>query len=433
MCIRDRYFFRNCGTGRGQGYACARYVIQETTYRNMAAVYPDNSFGRNLAYFFKEKITRLGGSVSAEASYEPSKSDFQDELSLIGGVNTSILKDNRAREKRQISELMKDAGKRIAEKIAAYYMLDRESKDTAGADRLTIALLKLAADGDCVTAYSIDTEMTNQLSYSLASDKRLNVLKQSRTNKAMDDIGITAEDLDREIALNLAYRLKSDVLIWGEIMEEKSEKYYADFLPKTELDAEGNTKLSYSFQDDDYRRFNIKLYAITVSDEAVLDEINILYTKIKDPAANPLQLDAVFIPADENKTVMIRDQLKFYDLDLPVFGSSSLAGRAAYNFRENLNSVIFPVDFYPESEEDSVREFVEMYREKYAAQPNVIAANSYDLFKLMCEITNRGVNSRENFKNMLKGVRNYYGVTGQFSFDMYGDSIKDYYLSLIHI
>jgi ABC-type branched-subunit amino acid transport system substrate-binding protein len=61
----------------------------------------------------------------------------------------------------------------------------------------------------------------------------------------------------------------------------------------------------------------------------------------------------------------------------------------------------------------------------------VIAANSYDAMNIVSALAASNIASRENFKQVLSGVRNYEGVNGVFSFDSTGDSVRDYYIMQI--
>jgi branched-chain amino acid transport system substrate-binding protein len=99
-----------------------------------------------------------------------------------------------------------------------------------------------------------------------------------------------------------------------------------------------------------------------------------------------------------------------------------------YNFRENVEGVIYPLEFYADDPEPAVSGFVNKYRDKHANPPEVIAAASYDALKICATVIAQQVTSRENFRNILSQIRNYPGATGMFSFDPAGDSAKEYYI-----
>ncbi|HDT15683.1 MAG TPA: hypothetical protein ENN55_05690 [Firmicutes bacterium] len=428
----SEYFFRNCGTAKGQSYAMARYILEDTEIRTMGAIYPDNSLGEAMTRYFEEKFTgrRGGGEIKRKVSYDPEKPDIKDQIIYMGGIDAMLLKSKRAEENRAISNLMERYAQRIVERINAYMNLYRmpgniEREDDLG---LNVALLHFSPSGENIERYEVDLEMTRRLSFAVARNEGVRVHRQVVTNKAMENIGVVPADLDREIALMIAHRTGSDILIWGRIAEEESNTLNANFLPEAVIDEWGNTKTGYNFTDDDYHNYSVTITVMTAADEEIIDEIYFNYRKIKEPRINPLELDALYIPAEDKKMVLVKDQLKFYDLALPVIGSTISSGSYLSTFRDSVSGLIYPSEFHIGDQNETVQVFLEKFREKYASTPNVIAANSYDLMSIVISIIDRRIESRESFKDILKGVRRYEGVTGMFSFDRYGDSIKNYYI-----
>ncbi len=436
---KSEYFFRNCSTAEGQAYAIAKYMSSIENYKNIGVIYPDDTYGRIMEKFFAEKFKSNGGSIAREYDYESGISDFQNAICSLGGVNTILFKQKRADEQLYLGDRMDDAGKQILDKLYGFFNLtpiDEKAQPTPDQnkpmEKVKVSLLHFATRGDDVKKYNIDTDMTNKLSYAIAKDKQIGVIKQKNIDSVMQEIGVGYDDINRETALTIARQVKSDVVVWGKIVEEKSDTIYANFIPnKLTLDEKGNTKLSYSFSDDDYFVFDEDLFVMTPSDEQTINEISFVYKKVKEPKTNPLKLDAIYIPASDRTMVSIRPQLKFYDLDLPVFGSESLASNYVINYKEDVTGVIFPTIFFGDDKADTVQNFMKKYQEAYGVVPNIMSATSYDLMKIMCDIlTNKDkkIDSREQFKNELLGVKDYMGITGKFSFYIRGAPLKEYYL-----
>lgn len=430
------YFFRNCGTVKGHAYAMAKYITDSTPYRKIASLYPEDALGKSLNDFFVQKISQ-GAQLSGSVGFEPNKSDFLNCLVPLGGINTMLLKEKRAAETRLMGEKLESSGKRILEKIFEYMKVYRNWAATdvlkeEDLPKVNIALLRFSCEGENALRYGLDVEMTKQLSYAMARDEKVLVAKQAQAEAIMNDIGVEPGEIDREIALNIAQQLKSDILVWGIIEERKSNTIYASFVPKeSEIDTDGNTKYSYSFSDEDYLYFDVTIRAIAAADETAIDETKFTFRKLKEPRLNPLGLEAVYIPATERKITLIRDQLKYYDLDLPVFCGTFDNPSYLLNFRESSEGIYFTSEFYPDEPSEKVQKFMADYKEKYAAVPGVIEANTYDMIKIITAILEAGAESREAFKDMLKSVRNYEGVTGRFSFDADNDPVKEYYIMKI--
>lgn len=432
---KSLYFFRNCGTAKGQAYAAARYIIENTGFKNIATLYSDNAYGKILNDSFAEKIKSSGGTMVRQISYDPKVNDFQEQMVLLGGINTILLKEKRAAEKMKLDDEMESAGKKMIAKAFDYLNIippDDNAIPKPTPDpkmkKINVCLVHLSPIGEDVRRLLIDEDMTKKLSYTLAKSSASEVIKQKNVDDAMASMGVDPEDMDREIALSIASKQNADVLIWGKIVEEKANTVFANFMPEMTVDSKGNSSIVYNFTEDDYFKFRITLQAILVKDEAVLDEITLDYRKVKDPKKNPIVIDALYIPATDRKMVLIKDQLKFYDFDLPVFGSSAMSSGYIDNFRENVEGIIYPMEFYPEATDAAVSNFVKKYREKYANTPEAIAAASYDALKMACTVLDKLVVSRENFRNTLSLIKDYPGATGMFSFDANGDSVKEYYL-----
>jgi len=436
---KSQYFFRNCGTAKGQAYAIAKYIIENTNIKNIGILYPDNAFGKTLKSYFSEKFINLGGKVLKEVSFQPEKTDFRDEMILLGGVNTNLIKEQRSKEKIDLNDKMKDAANKNIDEIESYFNLPKKETEKANIEKakkeltkkIKIALLHLSPVGDNIIKYNLDTDATRQLSFTLAKDYRIDVLKQKVTDDAMEAIGVEPEDIDREIAINIARDVGADVLIWGEIIEEKTNTIFANFIPQIKVDEKGNTQIVYEFTDDDYFFYTIKLYALSVADETLICEQKINYKKIKEADPNSLNIEGLYIPATDKKMILIKDQLKFYSLDLPVFGASTLASNYILSFLESVTGIIFPQEFYSGSEDPDLQNFTEKFKEKFAVQPNMISANSYDLMKICIQAIDSKILSREEFKNYLKNLKTYKSLSGPFNFNFEGDSVIDYYIMKI--
>lgn len=434
----SRYFFRNCATAKGQAYATAKYIIDNTAYRKLAVIYSDNAYGKTLNDYFAEKIKAFGGEMVKQVSYDPKNTDFQEQMVQLGGINTILLKDKRSTEKTKLDNQMEDAGRRILKKIFDYKSvtppdetaIPRPTPDP-NLHKISICLLHISPDGDDVARYQVDDDMTKKLSYTMARSGMVSIIKQKSCDDAMEETGITAGNLDRELALNVAAKLGADILVWGKITEEKTDTKTANFMPVSEIDPKGNANVVYNFTDDDYFNYTIKIYAISVADESVIDEREIKYKKVKDPKKNPITIDALYVPATDRKMVLIKDQLKFYDFDLPTFGSSALNSPYMDGFIDSVENVIYPIEFYPGDPDPAVQSFVKRYTAKYTSAPDVISASSYDAMKIVETLLDSEIISHENFQSMLLAVHGYHGVTGTFSFDRNGDSIKEYYMMQI--
>ncbi|MEI7943097.1 MAG: penicillin-binding protein activator, partial [Candidatus Riflemargulisbacteria bacterium] len=226
---KSSYFFRNCGTAKGQAYSTAKYIMENTSFRNIATLYSDNAYGKILNDSFVEKIKSHGGNLVKQVVYDPKVNDFQDQMVLLGGINTILLKEKHATEKMKLDEQMESAGKKMLAKVYDYMNIippndNAIPKPTPDPKikHISICLVHLSPHGENIRRLLIDEDMTNKLSYTLAKSSASEVIKQKSVDDDMVSMGVDAEDLDRETALNIASKQGADVLIWGKIVEEKS-------------------------------------------------------------------------------------------------------------------------------------------------------------------------------------------------------------------
>ncbi|MCX7698821.1 MAG: penicillin-binding protein activator, partial [Candidatus Goldbacteria bacterium] len=216
-------FFRNSGSAHGQAYAIAKYIKQFTNYKNICTLYSDDSYGKNLNEAFVKKANLLGLNIIKQIEFKPDKNDFREEIVKLGGIDTLIIKDRRAKENIDLINKINDAGKRIQENIINYFKLYYGEKELQLPEkgkkyegpRVVVTLLHFSPQGANIKKYEIDNEMTNRLSYAIAKDERIKVIKQADSDAKLNEIGVEPEYLTRETALHVASLLQSDVVIWA--------------------------------------------------------------------------------------------------------------------------------------------------------------------------------------------------------------------------
>lgn len=106
--------------------------------------------------------------------------------------------------------------------------------------------------------------------------------------------------------------------------------------------------------------------------------------------------------------------VNFYDKQSLSTGGSAVEG------------VIFtsPV-FDPESNNPTVKAFVDAYRKKYSKDPDVWSAHGYDALLLVVKAMREKGLSSDDIKEGLYSIKDFPGVSGRTTFDSNGDVIKD--------
>ena len=75
--------FRFSLTKEDQARVLARYAVVDLRLRRWAALHPDDSYGREIATYFRLAVETLGGRVVADVGYDANKSDLQTEAKRL--------------------------------------------------------------------------------------------------------------------------------------------------------------------------------------------------------------------------------------------------------------------------------------------------------------------------------------------------------------
>ena len=77
---------------------------------------------------------------------------------------------------------------------------------------------------------------------------------------------------------------------------------------------------------------------------------------------------------------------------------------------------MFTEAFFAESTSPLVKKFVKKYRETYNENPGAMEALAYDAASLLELAVSSGVTSRAEFRDYLRNVTNFPGITGRISY-----------------
>jgi branched-chain amino acid transport system substrate-binding protein len=157
-------------------------------------------------------------------------------------------------------------------------------------------------------------------------------------------------------------------------------------------------------------------------------------SKRKDKEAEPeaiVDFDAVFIPDSPKKAGLIIPPLAFYDvndvylLGTNIWNSEELIKMAG----QYIQGDIIPDGFFDGSTSPHVKDFVKTFKETFNQVPEFMEAIAYDTATILFQLTNRSDNqSRRAYKDALRSLKDFPGLTGLTSFLDNGDVQKDLYL-----
>ncbi len=95
------------------------------------------------------------------------------------------------------------------------------------------------------------------------------------------------------------------------------------------------------------------------------------------------------------------------------------------------NGLYVPAGFVPETPLPIVRAFVASYRDRYGRTPDQFAAQAYDAVRILAFALRRAGTDREKVRDVVATLRRFPAVTGELSFDRWGDPGRDVIITRI--
>ena len=144
-----------------------------------------------------------------------------------------------------------------------------------------------------------------------------------------------------------------------------------------------------------------------------------------------IDFEAVFIPDNFQKAVLITPQLIYHDvIDVLLMGTSLWQSQKLVEMAEDyVQGAIFPAGFVKDMSRPDVRKFVKDYMDSFDAAPEILAAAGYDTIRLVKKMISRDdVRTRMDFKDALLKEHEFVGVTGPIGFDEEGDLLSEPFL-----
>jgi len=150
-------------------------------------------------------------------------------------------------------------------------------------------------------------------------------------------------------------------------------------------------------------------------------DFSALLTKVKH--ASP---DVLFIPDYYNKVGLIAKQAYQLGLKIKLLGGDgwdspemlAIAGNAIYGG-------YFTNHYSPDNPRSEVQNWVKKYQQRYGTKPDALATLGYDAALLLLEALKHAPNAQpDEIRQALAQVRDYPCVSGNITFDQFGNPIK---------
>ena len=140
-----------------------------------------------------------------------------------------------------------------------------------------------------------------------------------------------------------------------------------------------------------------------------------------------LDFDALFVPDDYRKMLLIAPQLAFHDAEDVVLMGTNLwnSPLLAEKAGEHLGKAVFVADYFRKKNDQRADLFETEYLRAYGKDPDFFSALGYDTMNILLSLLAKGLTEdRITLRDQLAELRNFPGLTGLTSFGPTGDADK---------
>lgn len=137
--------------------------------------------------------------------------------------------------------------------------------------------------------------------------------------------------------------------------------------------------------------------------------------------------DAIYCPGYLKELIVITKQIKEMGIDISILSSSGFYDPEIITMGgKSVEGTIFPIPIYdPEkTQKEHVKEFVNIYEDKYGEKPDIWAAQAFDAINIILDAFENGNYSSDKIREYILGLKDYPGVSGKTTFLESGDVVK---------
>ncbi len=449
LAAASAYFFRNCVTLEKQAQGMADHAVVSLGLTRLASLSPDSPYGRALATAFAKRSAELGAVVLVAVTYTPGTRDFHEAVLALGGSDPGIVKDADAREKREQQAAVEAASTAIGTALLA--LKESSAASLSSSVQVGPAALTLSADAEA-SDLSVTIEALAPLVFpariavvDLASDSSAASLNAGRafsdrfarvlgqledlkitgpdeSGRRLAERGLRPESLSPSSAAAFARALGADFFLGGSVTE-----VWADFeslsITAQKSGYEGRRARLRIKKFSENQVFLVVVQLIDARDAKTAASARFEALKMRPPRANPLNLQAVYLPGKADEVVQAAPVFRFQELPLQLLGADLWDQPALLEHAEPLEGALFTTGFFAASPDERVKAFTRDYKARYAAAPNVMAAQAYDALGLLMQAAQSASTRREAIERLLS-ICDYAGVSGRTCFGGRQDAVK---------
>ncbi len=144
-----------------------------------------------------------------------------------------------------------------------------------------------------------------------------------------------------------------------------------------------------------------------------------------------LQPQAIITYGDAEESALLLNQIRQMGGDVWFIGSDRIVSQNFIDLVEgNLNKVIAPYPYNPESDKQNYQDFKQTFSAKYQEEPETFASHAYDGIAMIIEAIEKGGLNRAKIRDELAQMKSYDGVSGKKRFDPIFNNLSSPYLAI---
>ncbi|MBI2132015.1 MAG: penicillin-binding protein activator [Candidatus Tectomicrobia bacterium] len=152
--------------------------------------------------------------------------------------------------------------------------------------------------------------------------------------------------------------------------------------------------------------------------------------KPNEPFRLTLPFEALFVPAYQDKAVLIAPQIPFYNMHgIQLLGGHGWDSEELLRFGERyVERATFVDGFFADSEEPRVARFTKEYTQLFGRKPDIFSALGYDAAKIVFEGLVKGAKTRRQMRDYLASLRGFEGIMGLTDMGLDGDALRQLFV-----
>jgi len=389
------YVFRASLSPEQQARTMARFAVEKRGFRRFGILAPDGAYGRSLSAAFASEVVALGATVLADSRFPPESADFTEAIVTLGGADVAGTNE-MGEEFRRAAQGELEAFLRDFFQAAAAGAPPAPSSTTGEAVAPVVSRIAcLLLSSDPFTA-----EMGSRLRAAALPNKTISVLTP-------------------ESATGYSGRLPSADVTSNGPLSGNEEVALSDLLGQQAAvrNAPLAVLISVASLGDNgrYDTLDCNMAMYETSSARRLATHRFQARRALPPKGNRFELEAVYLPAPGSQVIKIIPQLVYHEMKLPMLGSDSWDEDELTRRPEAVGTdAWFTTGFWPAHDRPATRQFVTRYQERFAAPPDMLAANAYDGARLLMEAILRSDGTREGLRETITNFGPFNGAAGEF-------------------